>query len=42
MFCGENCKLTGDKLFGVSSRAPAMDKGAGIGACICSLPFHVV
>lgn len=41
VFCGENCKLIGDKLFGVSSLEVAIDKGFGIDACGCSL-FQVV
>jgi hypothetical protein len=42
MFCGEKCKLMGDKLFGVSNRGAATDIGVGIGACIGSLLLHVV
>lgn len=41
IFCGENCKLIGDKLFGVSSRGVAIDKGVGMGVWGRSL-FQVV
>lgn len=41
IFCGENCKLIGDKLFGVSSLGVAIDKGVGMDLWGCSL-FQVV